>query len=176
MKESFATRRVLRWLCTVVIAASMAQTAAAVNKYQTVRLPDDGLGSTVRGLTKVGVGTPGVVGSKNLANGSTEAMYWRLDPDANAPNGFTITATGFGGACTGTSCVATGIAFENDDPDRPVIAGFIDNILFDRMVATIWRPDSSGHFTNTILDDEALQSRANGVITVNTPLGLIIVV
>ena len=33
-----------------------------------------------------------------------------------------------------------------------------------------------GQFTNTMLDDEAVQSQANGISIVNTPLGLIIVV
>ena len=86
-------------------------------------MPDEGFGSTTRGLTKVGAGTLGIVGSKNLVDGSTEAMYWRLDPDAAAPNGFRITATGFGGCTAGANCAATGIAFADDDPERPIIVG-----------------------------------------------------
>ena len=84
----------------IALLATAAPAAFGVNKYLRIALPDDGFGSTTRGLTKVGAGTLGIVGSKNLVDGSTEAMYWRLDPDAAAPNGFRITATGFGGwAC-----------------------------------------------------------------------------
>ncbi|MEK6282697.1 MAG: hypothetical protein AABN95_20240 [Acidobacteriota bacterium] len=164
--------------CLFFAGLCMTRPALAIEKYDAVSLPDDGLGSTTKGLTKVGAGTLafGVVGSKQKSDGSVGAMYWGIAVDPSDPSGNTVYATELPKP-SGMSAVATGIAFLNGDPNQPIICGFIGTDVsgaFDLGRAVIWRRDASGQFTSTILDDQA--AVANGIATRDTPLGLIIVV
>ena len=172
----FARTAVL--FCLLFAGLCMTRPALAIEKYDAVSLPDDGLGSTTKGLTKVGAGTLvfGVVGSKQKSDGTVGAMYWGIAVDPSDPSGNTVYATELPKP-PGMSAVATGIAFLNGDPNQPIICGFIGTDVTgaaDLGRAVIWRRDASGQFAGTILDDEA--AVANGIAMRDTPLGLIIVV
>ncbi|MEO8434680.1 MAG: hypothetical protein ABI596_07275 [Pyrinomonadaceae bacterium] len=174
--HSLARRAFLLWLLLAGIC--MARPAMAIEKYGAVSLPDDGLGSATRGLTKVGAGTLlfGVVGSKQKSDGTVGAMYWSIAVDPSDPSGNTVFATELPKP-PGMSAWATGIAFPGGNPDRPIICGFIGTDVTgtaDLARAVIWRRDGSGQFSDTIFDDEA--AVANGIAIRDTPLGLIIVV
>lgn len=154
--------------------ACLPNCVLAINKYRGFPLPDSMLGSTARSLTKVGAGTLGVVGVENTFNGLTDAVYWAVVVGANGeeifPDKHILPKP------AGWNAQATGVAFLEGDPDRPVIVGYIENPINERTRAVIWRRNAMGQFTNTPLDDEAVESQANGISIANTPVGLIIVV
>ena len=154
----------------LVAMAGLTRPAIAIEKYGGIPLPDNLLGSTARSLTKVGPGTLAVVGAENTFQGPTDAVYWRV---IVGPAGEEISTDKYVlPKPQGMSAVATGIAFENGDPERPTICGFIGTDVSGTR-AVIWRRDASGQFTNTILDDEAV---ANGLVAQNTYQGATIVV
>lgn len=176
--QSIIRSAFLLWL--FFVGMCLARPALAIEKYAAVPLPDAGLGSRALALTDFGpsgsinVGSMAIVGAQKNSVGMDVAMFWVVDNeplvvDPNNPNIVYAIALP---TPPGMSSVATGIAFLEGNPDKPIIVGsFIDNITFDR-VAVLWRRDpSSGQFTNTILDDEA--SQANGLTVPPIDLNLL---
>lgn len=163
----------LSLLLFILFAGCIVRPVFAINKYAGIALPDNGLGSRTRGLTKVGAGTLGVVGSKNKADGTFAAVYWFLTPDPQGPI-YVPSATDLP-APAGSNSEATGIAFLQDDPNQPIIVGYTGTTLVNQGVtAVMWRRNAAGQFMSTVLDDNA---EANGVTVINSnTLGLIIVV
>ena len=165
-----------RWafpfLLLIIAGICLAQPALAIEKYAAVPLPDERLGSKALGLTKVGVGTVGVVGSQQKSDGTVGAMFWSIAVDPSDPSGNTVYATELPKP-PGWNAEATGLAFiEQGNLYNLAISG---NIVGPNGVgrAMIWTQDTSGQFSNTIFDDQAVTS---GITTRNTQLGLIIVV
>lgn len=157
-------------LLLLIAGICLAQPALAIEKYAAVPLPDERLGSKALGLTKVGVGTVGVVGSEQKSAGTVAAMYWNIVVDPRDRG--TVYATELPKP-PGWNAEATGLAFiEQGNIYNLAISG---HIVSPNGVsrAMIWTQDTSGQFSNTIFDDEAVTS---GITTRNTPLGLIIVV
>ena len=156
-------------------ALCMTRPVLAIEKYAAVPLPDDGLGSTTRSLTKEGSGTLAVVGSKQKGDGTLGAMYWSITADPSDPSGNTVVATELPKP-PGMSAWATGIAFAGGNPDLPIICGYTGATFINggSLRAVIWRRNASGQFVNTTFDDQA--AVANAIIARDTPLGLIIVV
>lgn len=70
-----------------VICLIFAGEAKAIELFRAVPLPDDGLGSTTKGLTKVGAGTLAVVGSKINLNGMSVPMVWDVNLMSNTAIG-----------------------------------------------------------------------------------------
>src|SRR5882724_8058970 len=165
-------RRAFPFLLLIIAGICLAQPALAIEKYAAVPLPDERLGSKALGLTKVGVGTVGVVGSQHKSDGTVGAMFWSIAVDPSDPSGNTVYATELPKP-PDRNAEATGLAFiEQGNLYNLAISG---NIVSPSGLsrAAIWKRDSSGQFSNTILEDEAVTS---GITTRNTPLGLIIVV
>jgi hypothetical protein len=159
-------------LLLTIAGICLAQPALAVEKYAAVPLPDERLGSKALGLTKVGVGTVGVVGSQQKSDGTVGAMFWSIAVDPSDPSGNTVYATELPKP-PDRNAEATGLAFiEQGNLYNLAISGNTFSPSGGSR-ATIWTRDTSGQFAGTILDDEAA---ASAITTRNTPLGLIIVV
>jgi hypothetical protein len=173
----FARRAFLFWLFFATLC--LTRPALALEKYVAVPLPDERLGSKALAIALAGSGRYGVVGSQQKSDGTVGAVYWSIVVDPSDLSGNTVYSTELPKP-PGWHATATGIGFLEGNPDRPLIVGYLqDGTLIEHAgirYAVLWGRDASGQFTNTTLDDEAVQSQANAIATRNTPLGLIIVV
>lgn len=156
----------------LLMGIMLAHPARAVEKFRPVLLPDAGHGSTARAVAQMDTFKFGVVGAQRNLDGSSNTILWGITVDPNDPSGNTVVSTPLP-TPPGTGGEATGIAFTGGDVSRPVICGFLGTDVTGTQ-AVLWTQDSTGHFTNTILDDAA--SVANAVGVRRTPMGLIIVV
>ena len=132
----FARRAFL--FCLLFAALCMTRPVLAIEKYAAVPLPDDGLGSTTKGLTKTGAGTLAVVGSRQRGDGTVGAMYWSIAVDPSDPSGNTVVATELPKP-PGWNAEATGIALLTTPPFPSIVGHLFDAVGHHR--AILWMPD-----------------------------------
>jgi hypothetical protein len=148
----------------LALCLGLSPVAQAIEKFNGVRLPGSALGSTATEVVlSKDTGVYSVVGYDTNGDGTADGVWWGVAAGDVTGDGPVEVLTAKLPEPPGADSVATGVAMQEGDPDRPVIVGNVRTANGGIWRATLWIQGSGNGFTNTTLDDEASQATAVAV-------------